>query len=168
MSKSYDLVKSLSSKTTVDLPYKRFDKILPALYKDDERNAGFDLFARLDEPVKLEPGEVRRIPLNVATEIPSYAVGLVFQRSSTYSKFGIKLTNGVGVIDSSYCGDGDEWQAEFKNETDKPVVISNGDKICQAIFLPLLPVNLVEKLFLRNADRGGFGTSFDNAGELDG
>jgi len=148
--------------------YKRFDKTLPALHRDHDGNAGFDLFARLDAPITIMPGEVVRIPLNVATEIPPNGVGLLFQRSSTYRKWGIKLTNSVGVIDSSFSGDGDEWQAEFKNETDKPVTIYPGDKICQAVFVQLLPVILREVDHLGNPDRGGFGTSFDNANDLKG
>ena len=79
------------------IKYKRFDKSLPALHRDSERNAGFDLFARLNKPLYVNPGEVVLIPLNIATEIPPNAVGLVFQRSSTYRKWGIKLTNNVGV-----------------------------------------------------------------------
>jgi dUTP pyrophosphatase len=150
----------------VDMNYRRFDKNIPALSKDDERNAGFDLFARLEKPFQLYPGEVARIALNVATEIPVYGVGLVFQRSSTYKKWGIKLTNGVGVIDCLYCGDGDEWQAEFKNETKQPITIKPGDKLCQAVFVPLLALGLVEKDELGNEDRGGFGTSYDNATEV--
>lgn len=139
--------------------YKRFDKELHALERR-QGDAGYDLFAR--EEVTLQPGEIARIPLNVATEIPSGAVGLLFQRSSTFSKWGIKLTNGVGVIDSNYSGDGDEWCAEVRNETDKPITIKRGDKICQAVFLPLLPMELVEVDCLGNADRGGFGTTQDN------
>lgn len=148
--------------------YKRFDKSLPALYKEHEGNAGFDLFARLDKEIVVDPWEVVEIPLNVATEIPLIGVGLLFQRSSTYKKWKIKLTNGVGVIDSIFRGDGDEWCAEFRNESDSPVTIKNGDKICQAVFLSLLPVTLEEVDVLGNKDRGKFGTSFDNCSELEG
>lgn len=146
----------------IKIRYKKFDKELPALFREHDGNAGFDLFARLDSPIYLNPGDVGFIPLNVATEIPLNVVGLVFQRSSTFRKWGIKLTNGVGVIDSSYRGDKDEWGAEFKNETDKQIEIKNGDKICQAVFLPLIPLELEEVDILNNPDRGGFGTSFDN------
>jgi dUTP pyrophosphatase len=162
----YKFIQKINNINPHKIRYKRFDKSLPALYKDSERNAGFDLFARLDKPLYINPGEVVQIPLNIATEIPSNAVGLVFQRSSTYRKWGIKLTNNVGVIDSLFCGDGDEWKAEFKNETDKQIVINNGDKICQALFLPLFPAILEEVEELGNQDRGGFGTSFDNANYL--
>lgn len=149
------------------LPYKRFDKTLPALFKEDERNAGYDLFARLPEPITLAPGEVAVIPLNVATSIPTAAVGLLFQRSSTYRKWKIKLTNGVGVVDSLFSGSDDEWGAEFKNETAEPTTVNPGDKVCQALFLPLLMITPKEQEDLDGTNRGGFGTSFDNTSEVE-
>lgn len=162
--KEFDKV--VKTKEGMLMNFRRFDKALPALFKEDERNAGWDLFARLKEPLTLRPGEVAYVPLNVATEIPVVGVGLLFQRSSTFNKWKVKLTNGVGVIDCLYSGDGDEWVAQFKNESNQPVTIKNGDKVCQAVFLPLLPIIPVEKDELGNEDRGGFGTSFDNVGEL--
>lgn len=148
------------------MPYRRFDESIPSLHRENPRNAGYDLFARLDEPLELEPGEVVMIPLNVATEIPPDCVGLVFQRSSTFRKWKVMLTNSVGVIDSLYCGDGDEWKAEFINLTNEAAIINPGDKVCQAVFIPLYPVVPVEVSYLGNDDRGGFGTSFDNSREV--
>lgn len=152
---------------THHMRYRRFDKNLPALHRDNPRNGGYDLFARLEEPAILSPGDVMRIPLNVATEIPVGAVGLLFQRSSTFKKWGIKLTNNVGLIDSIFDGDGDEWAGEFRNETGRPVKIQPGDKICQAVFFETLPLVLEEVDELGNADRGGFGTTFDNSKEIE-
>lgn len=145
-----------------EMRYKTFED-KPTLFRESEQNAGYDLFARIPEgSVEIKPNEVVTIRLNVATEIPADAVGLLFQRSSTFDKWGIKLVNNVGVIDSLYCGDNDEWAGRFRNETDKPQVIKDGDKICQAVFLPILPLTLVKVDSLENEDRGGFGTSFDN------
>ncbi len=142
--------------------YKRFDYSAPAFSKEHEDNAGYDLFARLDSDVTLLPNQVARIPLNIATQIPSGVVGLVFQRSSTFKKWGIELTNKVGVIDPLYCGDSDEWQAEVRNVINEPITIKNGDKICQAVFVQLAKIAPEEVLVLGSPDRGGFGTSFDN------
>jgi dUTP pyrophosphatase len=144
------------------LTYKRFDTTRPAFSKEGEGNVGYDLFARLEQPLILEPNQVAKVPLNIATEIPFGVVGLVFQRSSTYRKWGVRLTNNVGVIDPSYRGDNDEWCAEVKNETDSIQTINDGDKICQAIFFNIAQVEPSEVLFLGNQDRGGFGTTFDN------
>ncbi|NGQ95338.1 hypothetical protein G3578_09240 [Brevibacillus sp. SYP-B805] len=152
--KSRNLAKYEEMTKKIPLPYKRFDKEIPALFRKDVRNAGFDLFARIPMPMTVEPGQAVFIPLNVATEIPPFAVGLLFQRSSTFSKWKVMLTNSVGVIDSLFCGDHDEWGAEFINVTQETAVINPGDKVCQAVFLPLLPVNPVEVDELGNADRG--------------
>jgi dUTP pyrophosphatase len=151
----------------IPLPFRRVDKSLPGPLRDSTRNAGFDLFARIEGGEWIvAPGEVVRIPLNVSTEIPPVGVGFLFQRSSTYAKWGLKLTNGVGVIDSLYSGTDDEWAGEFKNEKDKFVTVKNGDKICQAVFIPTLPVIPVEYEKLGDENRGGFGTSPDNATDI--
>lgn len=149
------------------IKYKRENKKLPALHRDNHLNAGYDLFANIPAPLEIAPGEVVFISLNVATEISEDMVGLVFQRSSTYRKWGLKLTNGVGVIDALYRGDTDIWGAEFKNETNKFVTLNPGDKVCQAVFLELPFIILEEVEHLGNKNRGGFGTSFDNANELE-
>lgn len=146
--------------------YKRENKKLPALHRESHLNAGYDLFVNIPAPMEIKPREVVFVSLNIATEIPEDMVGLVFQRSSTYRRWGLKLTNSVGVIDALYRGDSDIWGAEFKNETDKTVILNPGDKVCQAIFLELPNIKLVEVDHLDNEDRGGFGTSFDNAKEL--
>lgn len=138
--------------------YKRFDKELPEM-KKDKGNAGYDLYARLEEPVTIGPGAVARIPLNIATEIPEGYVGFLLQRSSTYRKWGVRLTNNVGTIDSSYSGDMDEWVAEFQNMKNFAVTIEDGDKVCQAVFIKLAELGFEETDELGNEDRGGFGTS---------
>lgn len=143
--------------------FKIFDENYPAPHRE-EGNAGYDLFSR--DELCLLPGETGKVRLNFACEIPDGMVGLMFQRSSTFKKWGVRLTNNVGVIDSSYCGDGDEWQAEFQNMTPAAITIQKGDKVCQALFMPIALPELVQVESLGNEDRGGFGTSFDNSREL--
>ena len=159
-------MKNCKCKQPRTIKYKRENKELPALHSESPLNAGFDLFANIPAPMEIKPGEVVFVSLNVATEIPEDMVGLVFQRSSTYRKWGLKLTNNVGVIDALYRGDSDIWGAEFKNESDETITLKPGDKICQAVFLELPFVVLEEVDHLGNKDRGGFGTSFDSAEEL--
>lgn len=154
-------------RTATTLRYKRFSKELPALHRVNPHNAGYDLFARIDASISVTPGDVVRIPLNVATAIPPHGVGLLFQRSSTFQKWGLRLTNGVGVIDSCFSGEGDEWIAEFQNMTPVTQVVRHGDKLCQAVFVPLLNLRLEECESLSNPNRGGFGTSFNNISECE-
>ena len=60
--------------------------------------------------IHMARGEFKYIPLGVAIEIPKGYEAIVVPRSSTYSRYGIIQTNSIGVIDESYCGDGDEWK----------------------------------------------------------
>ncbi len=119
--------------------YKRFDKDIPALYKTSYRNAGYDLFARLDNPVQIKPGNTASIPLNVSVEIPPEAVGLILQKPAITQKWGLRLTNGVVVIDSL---NHDEWVADFTNASAVRCTVMPGDNICQVIFIPVLSCNL--------------------------
>jgi dUTPase len=59
-----------------------------------------------------------------------------------------------------------EWSADFQNFTDKPVTIKHGDKLCQAVFFSLLSVVWWEEVDeMNNPNRGGYGTTHDNAAE---
>ena len=63
---------------------------------------------RAAEEVKMKAGEFRLIPLGVAMELPAGYEAHIVPRSSTFKNFGIIQTNHMGVIDESYCGDGDQ------------------------------------------------------------
>ena len=65
--------------------------------------------------IHMARGEFKYIPLGVAIEIPKGYEAIVVPRSSTYSRYGIIQTNSIGVIDESYCGDGDEWKLSICN-----------------------------------------------------
>lgn len=69
------------------------------------------------------------IPLGVAIKLPDGYEALVLSRSSTYKHFGLRAQNAVGVIDNSYCGDGDQWHYVAFRE--KKRTWSQGDRICQ-------------------------------------
>ena len=69
---------------------------------------------RLDRPPRRPGGDasgrgVPADPLGVAMELPAGYEAHIAPRSSTFKNYGILQTNGVGVVDQSYCGDGDQW-----------------------------------------------------------
>ena len=104
-------------------------------------------------------------------EIPEGYEAIILPRSSTFSKYGIIMTNSAGVIDSSYCGDTDEWR--FPAVAFRHSSINVGDRICQfriqlsqkatvwqkIKWLFSSKIEFVEVEHLGNADRGGFGTT---------
>lgn len=135
---------------------KRFDKslLLPE-YKTAGAGA-FDLMSR--ERVEIGPGKIGYIPLNVAIETPEGFVTLLVARSSLHKK-GLWLANGLGIIDSDFCGDEDELKAVCFNFTDKPIVVEKGDRVFQAVVLKREKAEWEEIDRMEKKTRGGFGTT---------
>lgn len=87
-------------------PYQTFlvkveDPVLTPT-KATDGSAGFDLRAKKE--TLLSTGERVLVGTGVRATIPEDHVGLLFPRSSL-SKFGVQMTNSVGVIDSDYRGE---------------------------------------------------------------
>lgn len=131
----------------------------------------YDLF--LAEDVTLKKGKVYVARLGVAMEMPKGIIARVYSRSSSPSKLGIGVANGLGFIDTIYCGDNDEWKCPIIAYKD--VNIPKGTRICQFEVAPsqfakwhqklrwLLTIPLLEQVDqLGNMDRGGIGTTGTN------
>lgn len=113
-----------------------------------------------DEDVFLIQGEFRLIRLGIAVELPEGYEAHIVPRSSTFLKYGIIQTNGVGIIDNSYCGDGDEWH--FPAYATKSIMIPKNTRIAQFRIFPKMPTLTIEVVpHLHNKNRGGFGSTGD-------
>lgn len=111
------------------------------------------------------------IKLGFAMEIPEGFKASLYPRSSTYSKWGIIFGNHVGQIDSSFCGNHDEWKVSAIAL--RATEIHIGDKIAQFEIVPSAKATMWQKLkwlfsskiefvqvdCLEHHSRGGFGTS---------
>ena len=82
------------------------DKIEPLRYIDGKSD-WIDL--RASEDVEMKQGDFKLIPLGIAMQLPAGYEAHMIPRSSTYKNFGIIQANHMGMIDESYCGDGDQW-----------------------------------------------------------
>lgn len=113
---------------------------------------------RCAEEVTMHQGEYRLLRLGVGMLLPEGYEAHVVPRSSTFQKFGILQTNCMGVIDHSYCGDGDEWKLPALAMRDTTIHI--GDRICQFRIEKKQPsITFVEVEHLGSTDRGGFGST---------
>lgn len=131
------------------------DKIDKLTYIDG-RSDWIDL--RAAEEVALKQGEFRLIPLGVAMELPKGYEAHVVPRSSTFKNFGIIQTNHQGVIDSSYCGDHDQWFMPVYAIRDTQIHVN--DRICQFRIMKNQPQILFDEVeHLDNIDRGGHGST---------
>lgn len=100
-----------------------------------------DLYAALQEPVVLNPGQRASIPIGIVLEIPQGFEGQIRPRSGLAMKFGISLTNCIGTIDSDYRG---EIMVLLINQGDEPYVVSPNDRVAQLLIAPIPKVTLVE------------------------
>ena len=154
----------VSNYLNITIKVKYFRDDLTRL-KIDPKGDMIDLYAAEDVTIN-EMDEVL-IPLGVAMELPIGYRANLLPRSSTFKKWGIIVTNSMGVIDHTYCGDNDEWKLavfclkgrEFINGK-KCTIIHKGDKIAQFEIVPVMPKVVLEEVdHLGNADRGGFGST---------
>ena len=98
------------------------------------------------------------IPLGFSCKLPDGYEAHLLPRSSTFKRYGIIMTNSLGVIDSSYSGDADEWQ--FPAYSLREGKISVGDRIAQFRIVKEMPEVSVESVdHLDGENRGGFGST---------
>ena len=90
--------------------------------------------------------------------IPAGHVLGVFARSSTPLKRGLMVANGVGLVDSDYCGPNDEIKIEVYNFTLAPVSIKKGDRLAQGVIMPFVRAEWQETTATAPS-RGGFGST---------
>jgi dUTP pyrophosphatase len=118
--------------------------------------AAFDLAAA--EDVEIGPRQIRLVGTGLVFAIPEgYFLG-IFARSSTPLKRGLMVANGVGVLDSDYCGPADELKIQLFNITDAPIVVHAGDRLAQGIVLQSPRVEFVDAE-TSAPSRGGFGST---------
>ena len=119
--------------------------------------ACFDLYAMEGA---VSPYQTAIYPTGLSFEIPKDHVMLVFSRSGHGFKDDIRLSNCVGVIDSDYRG---EVRVKLAADGIKPPRFNQGDRIAQAMILPIQQVSfaLVDELSDTDRGTGGFGSTGD-------
>ena len=120
--------------------------------------AGADLYACLDAPVTIAPGETAFIPTGLAMELPKGYAGLAYARSGLACKKDLAPANKVGVIDSDYRG---EFMIALHNHGREVRVVEHGERIAQLVITPVFTPGFTEVLELSDTQRGagGFGST---------
>ena len=120
--------------------------------------AGADLYACLENPVTIAPGETAFVPTGIALEVPLGCAGLIYARSGMACKRGLAPANKVGVVDSDYRG---EILVALHNHGKTSQTVENGERVAQFVITPVLtPAYVVaEELTDTARDQGGFGST---------
>ncbi len=116
-------------------------------------DAGMDLFSLEDKP--LAPGERYLFKLGVKSVIPAGHFVSFRDKSSLGSK-GIHVL--CGVIDAGYRG---EWMVQLINLSQQTYECKQGDKIAQALVIPIAAPEVIEGAVSEETSRGtgGFGST---------
>lgn len=120
-------------------------------------SAGYDFFT----PVKIElaPGESLSVPTGIRARIDEGWVLMLYPRSGLGFKYGMKLANTVGVIDSDYYYSDNEGHIITKitnTSADKTITVEAGKGFIQGVFTPFGITVDDEADGVRN---GGFGST---------
>ena len=115
--------------------------------------------------------DVTYIPLGIAMKLPDGFEAIIASRSSAAKKMGVMLANGIGIVDSSYQGDGDQWM--YPAISLRKTSIALNTRLCQmriqlsqkATFWQKVKwlfssgIELIEVESLGNESRGGIGST---------
>lgn len=111
------------------------------------------------------------LDLGVAMQLPEGYEAILAPRSSSFKKYGIIQTNGIGIIDSSFCAEEDIWKMPVL--ATRAITIPKGTRIAQFRIQLSQKASVWQKLkwlfsskiqlekvdSLNNAPRGGFGST---------
>lgn len=124
-------------------------------------SAGLDLRACLDQPLTLNPNDVKLINTGVAIHIEDpHLAATVLPRSGLGHKQGIVLGNMVGLIDSDYQG---PLMISCWNRSMKSYTIDPGERIAQLVIVPIFKAQFEIVNEFQETERGGNG--FGSTGE---
>lgn len=121
-------------------------------------SAGYDFYI----PYSLEIGvdENIKIPTGIRCKIEDGWVLKAYPRSGHGFKYGVHLSNTVGIIDADFYDSDNEGHIFIKLINDskiaKPIKLNKGDAFCQGIFVPFGITIDDDVTEIRN---GGFGST---------
>ena len=117
-------------------------------------SAGYDIYTPFDIDVKA--GEWCEIPLGINCLMKEGWVLLLMPKSGLGFKYGMRLANTIGVIDSDYRNSDNEGHIKLKFTVDKDLHLDRNSKILQGVFVKFGITGDDKADGVRN---GGFGST---------
>ena len=138
--------------------FKKLTKTAMTPTKGSAFAAGYDLYADTTQEIVVEPGDTVPFCTGIAMEIPDGYCGKIYSRSGLSTKYGMRLANGVAVIDSDYRGN---VRIPMYNDSSDPFTVMPHERLAQIIIEKVPDVTFYETDELTDTDRGdgGFGSS---------
>ena len=108
--------------------------------------------------IRLEPGARAILPTGIFTAIPEGWQVELRPRSGLSIKKGLNLINCVGTVDAGYIN---EWGLPIVNQGQETVWLEDGERVAQAVIMPVFHIDWNEVKTLSDSERGtgGFGST---------
>lgn len=138
----------------------RITRLDPSVEIPEYKSAGaaaFDLASC--EDATIAPRSLAILPTGLIIATPPGHVLILAARSSLFKKKGLMMANGIGVIDSDYCGPTDQVHLALYNPGDQEVKVEKNERLVQGFIVPVVKAEFEEGLPLNNESRGGFGST---------
>lgn len=121
---------------------------------DEDESAYLNSLAYITIP----PHKTVKIGTGIAIEPPAGYCALIFARSGLSTKYGLRPSNCVGLVDEDYRG---EVVVALHNDSDETQSVEFGDRIAQLVLMPYEQVvlDVVDKLSETGRGAGGFGST---------
>lgn len=108
----------------------------------------------------IERGAFALIDFGITIKVRKDYETWIVPRSSTFKKYGLIQTNGIGIIDSSYCGENDIIKMPVYATRD--CYVKQGERIAQfRIIKSMSDIDIKERavIDITEESRGGFGST---------
>ena len=113
---------------------------------------------RASQDYSYKKGDFIMVDLGVCIKLPERYEAHLLPRSSTFKRYGIIMTNSMGIIDQEYSGNDDWWAMPCLAVRDGE--IHKGDRVAQFRIVKEQPIMYAESVdHLDDVSRGGFGST---------
>lgn len=142
----------------MEIKVKKFSETAVIPTNGSDEAAGFDMYADVAETVVIQPHETVMIPSNIGLAIPKGYFGAIYARSGLSTRFGLRPSTCVSVIDSDYRG---AIGLPIHNDTNYPQSVKPGERVAQIVFQECLNarLKLVDELDETERGSNGFGST---------
>ncbi len=119
-------------------------------------SSGMDLYAAVEQPLTVAPGERALVSAGIMAAVPPGYELQVRPRSGLAAKRGVGIVNSPGTIDADYRG---EIKVILINFGSEHFTVQRGDRIAQLVLCPVIRADIIEMEILPETGRGsgGFG-----------
>ena len=100
-----------------------------------------DLYACLDDPIGIQPGQSVTIGTGLSFMIPKDYCAVILAKNRLAIFSGIRPACCVGTYEDGYVG---EYKITLYNDSTEPFIVTDGEAIAKIMFIPIMECDMEE------------------------